>query len=31
VIIGKIGILLGALNKEEYWKYTKPKKKKKKN
>lgn len=26
VIIGKIGILLGALNKDEYWKYTKPKK-----
>lgn len=31
VIIGKIGILLGALNKEEYWKYTKPVKKKKRN
>jgi len=29
VIIGKIGILLGALNKEEYWRYTKPIKKKK--
>lgn len=28
VIIGKIGALLGALNKEEYWKYTMPKKEK---
>jgi hypothetical protein len=30
IIIGKIGILLGALNKEEYWKYSKPKKVKEK-
>lgn len=27
IIIGKIGIVLGALNYDEYWKYEKPKKK----
>lgn len=28
IIIGKIGILLGALNKEDFWNYEKPKQKK---